>query len=91
MNDGNATLTTMKVFDDLQKGLVDRLVEVILYYVGTGEEKVVGMFKTDHNGESIIYHLGGGAGRAIKYPGPGARQTSRYLCRQVPHHRLHPE
>ena len=55
LNDTLSTLTTLQVVNDLQQGLTNRLIEIILFDIGTGEEKVVSMASTDHNGEDIVY------------------------------------
>lgn len=55
LNDSLATITVLKVVNEFQQALADRVIHIQLYDIGTGTYKLVGMAKTNHNGEDIAY------------------------------------
>lgn len=55
LNSSLATITTLRTIDSYQNSLVGYIGYIYLHDVGTNTDKLVGMFKTNYNGQDIAY------------------------------------
>lgn len=55
LNASKSTVTTLRVIDSYQNGLAGYIGHIYLHDTGTDTNKLVGMFKTNYNGQDIAY------------------------------------
>lgn len=55
LNSGNATLTTLRVQDNYYNRLSERIIYIQRYDLATDSYYLIGMGKTNYNGEDIVY------------------------------------
>lgn len=55
LNSSLTTITTLRAIDSYQNGLVGYIGKIYLHNDGTNTDNLVGMFKTNYNGQDIAY------------------------------------
>jgi hypothetical protein len=55
LNSSLATITTLRLIDSYQNGLIGYIGYIYKHDLGTGTDNLVGMFKTNYNGQDISY------------------------------------